>query len=142
MDEFGINGFGGIFFKTENPKETMAWYKEVLGLKTDGAYGATFEWRSLENPERKGSTVWSPFKQETDYFSPSEKPFMLNFRVKNLDKLLAHLQEKGITQIGETQVFDYGKFAWILDPEGIKIELWEPEDEVFGAMTEGNTQPT
>lgn len=142
MDEFGISGFGGIFFKSVNPKETMSWYQRMLGLKTDGQYGATFEWRSLENPAEKGSTVWSPFSEKSDYFSPSDKPFMLNFRVKNLERLLEKLREHGVSQLGEMQVFEYGKFAWILDPDGIKVELWEPYEEAFGKITEGNTHPT
>ena len=142
MENFGIVGFGGIFFKSENPKETMAWYKQMLGLQTDGKYGATFEWRSASDPAKKGSTVWSPFSKNTEYFNPSEKSFMLNFRVKNLELLLVHLKKEGIEQIGETAEFEYGKFAWILDPDGIKIELWEPHDESFSEMTEGNTHST
>jgi predicted enzyme related to lactoylglutathione lyase len=142
MEDFGISGLGGIFFKCNNPKETMVWYEQMLGLKTDGEYGATFEWRSLRNPSEKRSTAWSPFSQTSTYFNPSEKPFMLNFRVKDLNKLLEHLQENGVNQTGELQLTEYGKFAWIQDPDGIKIELWEADDDVFHAITEGKTHPT
>ena len=76
-------------------------------------------------------TQWSPFSEDTDYFSPSEKQFMMNFRVENLEELMAQLKEEGVTIIGEIQEYDYGKFGWILDPEGNKIELWEPVDSAF-----------
>jgi len=142
MEEFGITGLGGIFFKSQNPEETMAWYRAMLNVQTDGQYGATFRWRSFGQPSETGSTVWSPFPDNSDYFEPSVKTFMVNLRVKSLETLLQHLSENGVKQVGEMQVFEYGKFAWILDPDGTKIELWEPNDPAFGETTEGNTHPT
>ncbi len=123
-----VTGIGGIFFKTKNPDKTKEWYKNHLGLNTDN-YGCTFWW-----PDENGnkcSTQWSPFNADTNYFSPSEKEFMVNYRVENLEELLKVLKEEGVTIVGEMQTYDYGKFGWILDPDGNKIELWEPVDEAF-----------
>jgi predicted enzyme related to lactoylglutathione lyase len=122
-----VTGLGGIFFKCNNAAELKAWYAQHLGLNTD-EYGATFEWQQADNPEKKGVTVWSPFAKNTKYFEPSDKEFMFNYRVENLDWLLEQLKKEGIQQIGETQEYDYGKFAHIIDPEGNKIELWQPFD--------------
>jgi D-3-phosphoglycerate dehydrogenase len=123
-----VTGIGGVFFKSKDSKELVAWYGKHLGLKTDD-YGASFWWKDAEGNDCM--TQWSPFADDTTYFSPSEKQFMQNFRVENLDRLLAQLREENVTIVGEPQSFDYGKFAWILDPEGNKIELWEPADAAF-----------
>ncbi len=123
-----VTGLGGFFFKSQNPDEIKAWYKTHLGIPTD-QYGCTFWWRD-ENGI-KCSTQWSPFQQDTSYFSPSDKQFMMNFRVENLKELLAVLKKEGVEIIGEMEEYDYGKFGWILDPEGNKIELWEPVDAAF-----------
>ena len=123
-----VTGIGGIFFKSEDPDAAKAWYKKHLGLDTDN-YGCTFWWK-----DKKGndcSTQWSPMDKETSYFEPSKKQFMMNFRVENLDELLETLKAEGVTVIGEPESYDYGKFGWILDAEGNKIELWEPVDKVF-----------
>ena len=123
-----VTGIGGFFFKSTNSKELIEWYRTNLGLVTDD-YGSTFWWK--DNDGNQCATQWSPFSDQTDYFSPSEKPFMQNFRVQNLVLLLKELEAKGIKQIGESQSFEYGTFAWIMDPEGNKVELWEPIDHVF-----------
>lgn len=128
-----VTAIGGVFFKCEDPKAQREWYANHLGFKAD-EYGTTFEWRKADKPEEKGQTVWSTFKNDTDYFAPSTKEFMINYRVENLVELLAELKKEGVTQIGELQEYDYGKFAHILDPEGNKIELWEPIDEAFEKM--------
>lgn len=128
-----VTGIGGIFFKCKDPQAVRNWYAQHLGLKTD-QYGTTFEWRYADQPEKQGYSVWSTFGADTDYFRPSEKEFMINFRVENLDWLLVELQKEGIKQIGETQVYEYGKFAHIMDPEGNKIELWQANDTEFGGM--------
>ncbi len=133
-----VTGLGGVFFKSKDPAASRAWYNKHLGLNTD-EYGTTFEWRQTENPNLKGSTVWSPFKEDTTYFAPSDKEFMINFRVENLETLLEVLKEEGVQQVGEMQVYDYGKFAHIIDLEGNKLELWEPVDEEFEEMTKGKT---
>ena len=123
-----VTGLGGIFFKTEDQKKTKDWYKNHLGLNTDD-YGCTFWWKDEEN--KKCATQWSPFKNDTDYFEPSKKEFMINFRVENLVELLNILTKEGVTVVGKMEEYDYGKFAWILDNEGNKIELWEPIDSDF-----------
>jgi D-3-phosphoglycerate dehydrogenase len=123
-----VTGIGGIFFKSKNPKALIAWYGKHLGLKTND-YGSTFCWK--DNNGADCSTQWSPFAADTNYFVPSEKQFMQNFRVANLEKLLRQLEEEGVTIVGEMESFEYGNFGWVLDPEGNKIELWEPIDSVF-----------
>lgn len=123
-----VTGLGGFFFKTENPDTINQWYKEHLGLPVD-QYGCTFWWKDKEGNDC--STQWSPFKEDTQYFNPSKKQFMMNFRVENLVELLKTLKEEGVTVVGEIEEYDYGKFGWILDPEGNKIELWEPIDKAF-----------
>jgi len=127
-----VTGIGGIFFKSEDPKKLREWYGQHLGLNiTD--WGSTFYWIDPNNPESKvpARTEWSPFKKDTTYFSPSEKAFMFNYRVENLVELLKVLNEEGVTVVGEIEEFSYGKFGWIMDPEGNKIELWEPKDDGF-----------
>lgn len=123
-----VTGLGGFFFKTKDPDGIKTWYKKHLGIPAD-QYGWTFWWKDHEG--KPGSTQWSPFKEDTDYFHPSSKPFMMNFRVHDLEGLLADLAREGVEIVGEMQTFSYGKFGWILDPEGNKIELWEPRDEAF-----------
>lgn len=128
-----VTAIGGIFFKCDDPQAQREWYANHLGLKTDD-YGTSFEWRKSDAPEEKGYSVWSTFKKDTDYFLPSQKEFMINFRVENLVELLAVLKNEGIVQVGEIQELEYGKFAHIMDPEGNKIELWEAIDSEFGKM--------
>jgi predicted enzyme related to lactoylglutathione lyase len=122
-----VTGLGGIFFKAEDPKKLKGWYQEHLGVEM------VFKWKDLGDPDATvpASTAWCPFKKDTTYFSPSEKSFMINYRVKNLTELLEALKEEGVTVVGEVQEFSYGKFGWIMDPEGNKIELWEPVDSGF-----------
>jgi len=124
-----VTSIGGIFFKCQDPAAVREWYNKHLGFDA-GQYGATFDWRYNDAPEKKGQTVWNTFKADTKYFAPSEKDFMINLRVENLEWLLAELKKEGIEQIGEMQAYEYGKFAHIMDPEGNKIELWEAGDEV------------
>lgn len=128
VDEKRVTGIGGLFFKSKNSKELVAWYGKRLGLKTDD-YGSTFWWK--DNNGEDCCTQWSPFADDSTYFAPSEKQFMQNFRVHNLEKLLLQLKEEGVTIVGEMESYDYGKFGWIMDPEGNKIELWEPIDYIF-----------
>jgi len=109
-----VTGLGGFFFKTKDPKTTKEWYGKHLGLPVDD-YGCSFWWK----------------KEDTNYFAPSKKEFMMNFRVENLVALLKILKDEGVTIVGEIEEYEYGKFGWILDPEGNKIELWEPIDKAF-----------
>jgi catechol 2,3-dioxygenase-like lactoylglutathione lyase family enzyme len=119
-----VTGIGGIFFKVRDTKATAAWYERHLKIPA-GDYGWNFSWKDAETGA-EGLTVWSPFKAETDYFAPSDASFMVNYRVEDLDGLLAELAAAGIAQVGTLQEESYGRFAWILDPDGNKIELWEP----------------
>lgn len=123
-----VTGIGGFFFKTEDPDAIKKWYKTHLGIPTD-QYGWTFWWKDLNG--KKCSTQWSPFAANTQYFKPSEKQFMMNFRVADLHQLLKVLKKEGVEIVGEIEEYEYGKFGWILDPEGNKIELWEPIDSAF-----------
>ncbi len=123
-----VTGIGGLFFKSKDPKASKEWYRNHLGFNTDD-YGCTFWWKDQNGNDC--STQWSPFKDDTTYFKPSDKPFMFNYRVENLEELLKTLREEGVTVIGDMETYDYGKFGWILDNDGNKIELWEPKDQAF-----------
>ena len=116
------------FFKTANPSETKDWYKKYLGFNTDD-WGCTFWWKDEKG--NKCSTQWSPFAKDTTYFEPSKKDFMFNYRVENLVELLEQLKKEGVTVIDKIEEYDYGKFGWIVDLDGNKIELWEPKDASF-----------
>jgi predicted enzyme related to lactoylglutathione lyase len=133
-----VTGIGGVFFKCQDAAKMREWYRDQLGIVSD-EYGGVFEWRQADEPEKPGFTAFSTFNKDSDYFNPSKSPFMLNFRVNNLEGILKDLKKEGIEQIGEIQDFDYGRFGWIVDPEGNKIELWEPKDETFSAYYKGKT---
>jgi lactoylglutathione lyase len=112
------------------------WYAKNLGLETSD-YGTTFDWLHTDDPSKKGTTVWCAFPADTKYFNPSEKPFMINYRVENLVALVEELKAEGVTIVDEIAVYDYGKFVHILDPDGNIIELWEPIDEGFAKQDGG-----
>lgn len=138
-DHKRVTSIGGIFFKCADPDSVKSWYNKHLGLNTDN-YGTSFEFRQADNPEKKGFLQWSPMKDSSDYFNPSEKAFMINYRVENLEWLVGQLREEGVTILDEIETYDYGKFVHILDPEGNKIELWEPVDTVYDEMIEVRTK--
>ena len=123
-----VTGIGGIFFKSKDSKASKDWYKKYLDFNTDD-YGCTFWWKDKEGND--ASTQWSPFKDDTNYFEPSTKDFMFNYRVADLETLIKTLRDEGVTIVGDMQTYEYGKFAWILDNENNKIELWEPIDAAF-----------
>ena len=114
-----ITGLGGIFYKVADPDRTRAWYQENLGI--GGEWGAMFPFKK-DDPE--GFALHSPFKADSDYFAPSAQPFMINLRVDDLDAFVADLEDNGIAILGR-QDEDYGRFAWIMDPDGVKVELWQ-----------------
>ncbi len=134
-----VTGLGGIFFKCNDPKKMREWYQEHLGIQTND-YGGMFEWRQKDAPDQPGTTAWSPFAQDTTYFQPSEKDYMFNYRVDNLEVLLPLLEQEGVQIVGEMKTFEYGKFAWVMDPEGNKIELWEPVDQPLIDFHNGSDQ--
>jgi hypothetical protein len=135
-DEPRVTGLGGFFFKAQNPAKLAEWYRVHLGIglmaggKGDNApqFGI-FEWRDKDHPDQKGATVWSIFPANTKYFEPSTSSFMMNFRVANLDRLLGQLRAEGVKVDDKIGDESNGKFGWAMDPEGNRIELWEPKGE-------------
>lgn len=122
-----VTGIGGVFFKCKDPKAINEWYKTHLGFDTT-PYGTSFEWRYIDDSTKKGLTQWNPFAETTKYFEPSHKDFMINYRVENLTELVAQLKKEGVVVVDTIEDSDYGKFVHILDPEGNKIQLWEPKE--------------
>lgn len=122
-----VTGMGGIFFKCKDPKAMREWYQTHLGINA-GKYGAVFEWYQGADSTKKGFSQWTPFKETTKYFEPSAKEFMINYRVENLTALIDQLKKDSVTIVDTIQTVDYGKFVHIMDIEGNKIELWEPND--------------
>ncbi|MBP6278961.1 MAG: VOC family protein [Rhodocyclaceae bacterium] len=123
-----VTGIGGIFFKSKDPKALAEWYKIHLGLNVEDWGGVAFKWASPENPAGIGSTIWSPFKADTTYFAPSNASFMINYRVDDLHALLAQLRSEGCDVDTKVDESEYGKFGWVNDPEGNKLELWQPPE--------------
>lgn len=121
-----VTGLGGVFFRCADPKQTLAWYREHLGVDAAAWGGTMFRWREPEPPHAEAYTVWSAFPQDSSYFAPSQSEVMLNYRVADLDALLTALRAEGVELIGEPVSESNGKFAWVLDPDGRKVELWEP----------------
>jgi predicted enzyme related to lactoylglutathione lyase len=122
-----VTGIGGIFFKCKDPKAINEWYKTHLGFDTS-PYGTSFEWRQIDDGTKKGLTQWNPFAENTKYFEPSAKDFMINYRVENLEALVEELKKENVSIVDKIETYDYGKFVHILDVEGNKIQLWEPKD--------------
>ncbi|MGI8552894.1 MAG: VOC family protein [Dehalococcoidia bacterium] len=120
-----VTGIGGIFFKCADPKKMNEWYEKHLGIPV-ADWGTMFQWREMDNPEKTGYTVWSPFPADTKHFDPSKKDFMINYRVENIEALVEELKNAGVKILDEITASEYGKFVHILDPEGNSIELLEP----------------
>ncbi|WP_433830724.1 VOC family protein [Flavobacterium anhuiense] len=120
-----VIGIGGIFFFSDNPKETKDWYAKNLGFDINDWGSSSFDSRDLNNPDQVNTLQWSAFPKGDDYFSPSKKDFMINYRVQNIEGLVAQLKENGVTILDNIETYDYGKFVHIMDDEGNKIELWE-----------------
>jgi predicted enzyme related to lactoylglutathione lyase len=121
-----ITGIGGVFFFSDNPKETKEWYAKNLGLEMNAWGSVSFEYRRIDKPEVIIPLQWLPFKKGDEYFAPSKKEFMINYTVQNIEALVDKLKESGVTIVDEIATYDYGKFIHIMDAEGNKIELWEP----------------
>ena len=123
-----VTGIGGVFIKAKDPKALGTWYREKLGIAMPGgAPFGKFDWREAGEPGRPASTAWALFKSDSTYFAPSPSSFMIDYRVRNLDRMLAQLKALGVSVEGKVQEDANGKFAWIMDPEGNKVELWEPK---------------
>jgi predicted enzyme related to lactoylglutathione lyase len=121
-----VSGIGGVFFKARDPKALGAWYEAHLGVKFEDWGGTQFKWRRDDAPERTGITVWSLFKQDSTYFDPGGKSFMVNYIVDDLDAMRAQLRAAGVTLDDKVEESEYGRFGWAMDPEGNRFELWEP----------------
>jgi predicted enzyme related to lactoylglutathione lyase len=121
-----VTGIGGVFFKAHDAPKLAAWYREHLGIVSEGGFHS-FEWLEKEDPSKEGSTVWAVFPDTTKYFGASKSPVMINYRVANLDYVLAQLRKEGVTVDDKVQDESYGKFGWATDPEGNRFELWEPK---------------
>ena len=121
-----VTGIGGIFFKSADPKALGAWYKTHLGLDVEEWGGAALRWKGQHNPEGVGTTIWSPFAADTSYFAPGSAPFMINYRVEDLHALLAALRAEGVQVEDKVEESEYGIFGWVIDPDGNKLELWQP----------------
>ena len=123
-----VTGIGGVFFKSKDPKALAAWYRTHLGVEVEDWGGAVFRWRSPETPDGAGTTVWNPFPHDTTYFEPGGSAFMINYRVADLHALLAVLREEGVAVLEHVEESEFGKFGWVIDPDGNKVELWQPPE--------------
>jgi predicted enzyme related to lactoylglutathione lyase len=121
-----VTGIGGIFFHARDPVTLRAWYREHLGIDVQDWGGTAFVWAGADGNPVKGSTIWSIDAADSEHFAPSTSPFMINYRVADLATLLQALREEGCEVLGETDDSEYGKFGWAVDPEGNKVELWQP----------------
>ena len=122
-----VTGIGGVFFKAKDPKGLLAWYRDKLGVNTDKGPFSVFRWKDFDDTSKAGSTVWSLFPADTKYFGPGPSTCMINYRVANMDKMLAQLKAAGVEVDGKIEEDFNGKFAHVVDPEGNKIQLWEPK---------------
>lgn len=134
-----VTGIGGIFFTAENPQAMTEWYGKNLGMAADN-FGSIFEFRNANDPDEINYLRWSPFPANTDHFLPSKKDYMLNYRVHNIEGLVAKFHKNGVTVLDSIETFRYGKFVHILDLEGNKIELWEPVDSILTRMRSPTTK--
>ena len=123
-----VTGIGGIFIKSADPARLRAWYQEHLGIPVEAWGGTAFQWAGPGNPGGQGTTVWNVFEAGSNYFNPSQAPFMVNYRVADLRALIAALRAEGCQVDDKVDESEYGKFGWVVDPDGNKIELWEPPE--------------
>ncbi|RKZ13732.1 VOC family protein [bacterium] len=121
-----VTGIGGVFIKSRNPDVLKAWYRTHLGLDIQDWGGVAFQWSTPENPNPDGTTVWSVFEESSQYFAPSKAPFMVNYRVEDLHAVLDALRSEGCDVDEKTEESEFGKFGWVMDPDGNRVELWEP----------------
>jgi len=121
-----VKGIGGVFFKAQDKARTLAWYRDCLGLEPEDFGGQVFRWRDSANPEKTGSTIWGVFPHDTTYFGADGADHMVNFRVDDLDAMLAQLRSAGAAVDDHIEEMEFGRFAWVLDPDGHRVELWEP----------------
>ncbi len=123
-----VTGIGGIFFHAKDPAALRAWYQRHLGIDVQSWGGTAFEWKDEARTPVGGMTVWSIGQAGSDHFAPGTAPFMVNYRVDDLDALLRALRNEGCNVLDKTDDSDFGKFGWVIDPEGNKVELWQPPE--------------
>ena len=123
-----VTGIGGVFIKSDDPERLKSWYREHLGMAIESWGGMSFRWHNAERPEPEGCTVWSVFPGSSSYFDPSSAPFMINYRVADLHALLTALREEGCAVDDKVEESEFGKFGWVMDPDGNRVELWEPPE--------------
>lgn len=123
-----VTGIGGVFFKCRDADAQREWYRKHLGIESESWGGFAFEWREKDDPDRVGMTVWSPMPETTDYLDPSTARFMINYRVDDLESVLARLQEEGVDVDDRRDDSEFGRFGWVTDLEGNRVELWQPPD--------------
>jgi len=123
-----VTGIGGIFFKAKDAPALQAWYKQHLGIDVQPWGGAAFDWTDADGKPTGGTTAWTVVPQDSTQFAPSTAPFMINYRVDDLSGLVAVLKAEGCNVVGDVVDSEYGKFAWVVDPEGNKVELWQPSE--------------
>lgn len=121
-----VVGIGGIFIKSKDPEALKAWYRTHLGMDIQDWGGMAFPWSTPEAPNPNGMTIWTVFEESSEYFNPSGAPFMVNYRVEDLDAVLDALRSEGCDVDEKTEESEFGKFGWVIDPDGNKVELWEP----------------
>ncbi|MBS1509539.1 MAG: VOC family protein [Bacteroidetes bacterium] len=134
-----VTAIGGVFFKCNDPEVQKNWYAKHLGIAM-AEYGSSFEWRHSNDKNQKGYSVWSPFTNDTDYFGAAEQQFMINYRVDDLEALVTVLKANGVTIVDQMEIYEYGKFIHILDAEGNRVELWEPNDLMYERMVNAVTK--
>ncbi len=126
-----VLGLGGLFIKSEHPEKTKNWYRDVLGVEINAYGGMDFPHKAAADAfPTAARTIFDRFKADSDYFAPSDSPFMINLMVDDLDAALARIESAGQALIGAPEAYDYGRFAWLLDPDGVKVELWQPIEPV------------
>ncbi len=130
MESF-ITGIGGVFFRTAHKTNTLKWFETHFGMKAE-SWGAVFPWRDHANPDKEGTTSWGVFENESGYFGNPDQQYMINYRVRNMEDLLEKLKAEGVEIVKPMESIEFGKFAWVNDPDGHRIELWEPVDEAMG----------
>jgi catechol 2,3-dioxygenase-like lactoylglutathione lyase family enzyme len=127
-----VVGIGGVFIKARNPAALCEWYREHLGMDIEKWGGMAFNWNRPDGPGEKGLTIWSVFEESSSYFAPSTARFMINFIVKDLEDVLQELRSEGCEVDTRTEDSEHGKFGWVMDPEGNRVELWQPPDRTAG----------
>ena len=121
-----VTGIGGIFIKSENPEVLKDWYRTHLGMDIQDWGGMAFQWSTADNRNPNGTTIWSIFAESSPYFNPSQANFMVNYRVEDLHSVLDALRSEGCDVDAKTEESEFGKFGWVMDPDGNRVELWEP----------------